>query len=63
MWAGASADHGVQRIGEHPAWATVEALDIVEVTRLFEVALDEPHVPTIIQLVPDGDSFRGKTTI
>lgn len=55
MWAGASADHGVQRIGEHPAWATVEALDIVEVTRLFEVALDEPHVPTVIQLVPDLD--------
>jgi hypothetical protein len=30
---------------------------VVEVTCLFEVAFDEPHVPTVIQSVPNGDGL------
>jgi hypothetical protein len=54
---------GVERVAEHASRALVKTADVAEVAGFFEVAFDEPLVPTIIQLVPDGDSFRGKTTI
>src|SRR5215212_9438858 len=55
--------HGIDRVAEHAAGTPVEAAYFAEVTGFFEVTFDEPHVPKIIQLVPDGDSLRGKTTI
>ena len=57
------SDHSVEGIRKHALWAPVEAVDVVEVARLFKVAFDEPHVAAVIQLVPDGDRLRGKTAV
>jgi hypothetical protein len=54
---------GVERVAEHAAGTPIKAADVAKVARFFEVAFDEAHAPTIIQLVPDGDCLRGKTAI
>jgi hypothetical protein len=60
---GALSNDGVERIGEHALWTAIQTADVVEVTRLFEVAFDEPYVTPVIQTVPDSDRLRGKTAI
>jgi hypothetical protein len=50
---GALSSDGIERIGEHALWTAIQTADVVEVTRHFEVAFDEPHVTPVIQTVPD----------
>ena len=63
VWSRASANDGEKRVGEKAARAAVEAVDIAPVSRLFEVPLDEPHAPAVVQLVPHGDRLGGKTAV
>src|SRR5919107_2310040 len=56
-------NHGIEGVAEHAAGTPVKTAAVAEVAGFFQVAFDEPHVPMIIQLVPDGDGLRGKTTI
>jgi hypothetical protein len=51
VWPRALRNVGVERIAEHAAGTPVETADVAEVAGFFEVAFDEPHVPTIIRLV------------
>jgi hypothetical protein len=59
----ALCNDGVERVAERAARTPVKTAEVAEVSGFLEVAFDEPHVPTVIQLVPDGDYFRGKTAI
>src|ERR671920_372265 len=56
-------NEGVERVAEQAARTPVKTADVAKVAGFLDVAFDEPHVPTVIQLVPDGDYFRGKTAI
>ncbi len=56
---GTLPDHGVERVRE----GVVEAADILEVSCLFEVTLDEAHVAPIVELVPDRDYFGRKAAV
>lgn len=66
---GAPTDQGVERIGEKPAWAAVEAAYILEVPGFFEVALDEAHVALIVYYRPapaageDRPPRRGRSLV
>jgi hypothetical protein len=60
VWPLALRNDGVEWVAEHAAGTPVKTADVAG---FFEVAFDEPHVPTVIQLVPDSDRFRGKTAI
>ena len=55
VWPRTLRNDGVERVGKHTAWATVEAADVLEVAGFLEVALDELYVPTVVQTVPDLD--------
>jgi hypothetical protein len=46
-------DHGIERVGKEAA----RAADVSEVSRLFEVALDDSQMAPIVQLKPDGDGL------
>jgi hypothetical protein len=52
-----SANDRVERVAENAAGAAVEALDVVPVACLAEVALDQPQMTLIFQSVPDGDGL------
>src|SRR5215213_4271380 len=59
----ASSDYGVKRVRKKAARTAVEAVDVAEVSGLLEVALDEAHVASVVEAVPDPDRFRGKAAI
>src|SRR5215208_8141911 len=54
---------GVERVAEHPAGTTLKTADVAEVAGFFEVAFDQPHVPRIIQLVPNGHRFAREAAV
>src|SRR4028119_2290461 len=60
---GTLPDHGVQRVGEQPARAPVEAAHVAEASRLLKITLDESHVALVVELVPDGDRFHGGASV
>jgi hypothetical protein len=46
-------DHSIERVGKEAA----RAADVSEVSRLFEVALDDSQMAPIVQLKPDCDGL------
>ncbi len=59
----ALADHGVERIAEHAAWASIQAADVLEVARFSQVAFDKPHVAPGVQSLPDGDGLGREAAV
>src|SRR5215212_3690846 len=59
----ASSDYGVKRVRKKAARTAVEAVDVAEVSGLLEVALDEAHVASVVEAVPDLDCLRGKAAV
>src|SRR5215208_1050381 len=41
-------DHGIERVGEQPARAAVEAVDVAPGPCLVQVAFDEAHVSLVV---------------
>jgi hypothetical protein len=62
-WSRASADDGVERVGEQAAGTTIETMDVFPVPRLAEVALDEADVTLVVELMPDVDRLARETTV
>jgi hypothetical protein len=63
VWSRALRNDGVEWVGKHTAWAAIQAADVTEVSGFLAVALDEPHVPPVVETASDLDRLRGKTTI